>query len=141
MARFLFLWLMMLVHVSSFQILHPQSLSSFCTSPLNRMWHKEQHACQTPSHSKNLRMAVNSVGEINRRKLVGLVAFAVLTQLPTFQVGASESAGVNSVNGPEITAKVHRTLKHSFLSNQTFNVNFLFLRYISIYSYLVAPRL
>ena len=48
-------------------------------------------------------MAMNGVGEMNRRKLVSF-AFAVLTQLPTFQVRASESAGANV---PEITAKVY----------------------------------
>ncbi len=52
---------------------------------------------------------MNRVDEFDRRKFVDLFALAVLTQLPTFQVGASESTGVN---GPEITAKVYRTLKH-----------------------------
>ena len=45
-------------------------------------------------------MAMN---EIDRRKFLDLFAFTVLTQLPTFQVGAVEPVGVN---GPEITAKV-----------------------------------
>jgi hypothetical protein len=45
-------------------------------------------------------------GETNyhRRKLVDLFALTVLAQLPTLQVSALETAGVNK---PEVTAKVH----------------------------------
>ena len=127
MAR-VFVGLLTLVHVSSFQILQPHNCVSRGSPTLNSIWRNSQHPRQIPSHSKYLEMTMNGVGEINRRKLVALLACTALSQFPTFQAGALESGGAT---GPEIIAKVYGLIHNIFF--MCIKPPIPFLRYTSIY--------